>query len=193
MINKKIKIKNMVSKSCIKLLEYEFKNSDIEVINIELGFAEISYDSSRISFKEIETILENNGFEHVKNKDEEIVEEIKHAVIELIHHMNNIDSIIRKSEYLVEKLRMSYQQISKIFSKNEPITLEKYIILQKIERIKSLIDDEDFTLSEIAYLMDYSSVQHLSTQFKSITGLTVSEYKNSDKNIRKSIDNTLYQ
>ena len=105
-----------------------------------------------------------------------------------MHHLNNVDSIVRKSDYLVEKLGLSYQYLSKIFSEHEHHTLEKYIILQKIERIKHLLDSEEFTLSEIAYRMDYSSVQYLSNQFKSITGMTVSEYKESDRSSKRGIE-----
>jgi AraC-like DNA-binding protein len=117
-----------------------------------------------------------------------MVEQIKQAVIELIHHMNNVDSVVRKSDYLVEKLGYSYQHLSKTFSAYETITLERYIILQKIERIKQLIDNDEFTLSEIAFMMDYSSVQYLSNQFHKTTGMTVSEYKVSDHSSKKPID-----
>ena len=102
--------------------------------------------------------------------------------------MNNVDSVVRKSDYLVEKLGYSYPYLSKIFNSHEPVTLEKYIILQKIERIKQLIDNEDFTLSEIAFMMDYSSVQYLSNQFRKITGMSVSEYKASDRSAKKPLD-----
>ena len=128
------------------------------------------------------------GFALAHNREERIVEEIKVAVIELIHHLNNVDSIVRKSDYIVEKLGLSYQYLSKVFSEHEHQTLEKYVILQKIERIKNLIDNEEFTLSEIAYLMDYSSVQYLSNQFKTITGMTVSQYKERDRFFKKAVN-----
>jgi AraC-like DNA-binding protein len=106
--------------------------------------------------------------------------------------MNNVDSIARKSDYLVEKTGLSYPYLSRIFSNHEHITLEKYIILNKIERIKELIDQEELTLSEIAFNMDYSSVQYLSNQFKQMTGMTVSDYKESDRSSKIPIDQ-LYQ
>jgi len=187
-ITEKIQIKNMVCDSCKKVIKSSFEKNNIHVQQIELGFAEITYDSNILKQNEIREILLTEGFDLITSKEKQFVEEIKHAVIDLIHHMNNIDSIVRKSEYLVEKLGHSYQTISKIFSKHGAITLEKYIILQKIERIKELIAGDEYTLSEIAYMMDYSSVQHLSSQFKSITNYTVSEYKNLDINIRKSIE-----
>ena len=125
----------------------------------------------------------------IKSREHKIIDQIKTAVIELIHHSNNVDSIVRKSEYLVEKLGLGYQQLSKLFSKHEDITLERYIILNKIERIKELIDSDEYSLSEIAYIMDYSSVQYLSNQFKKETGLSVSDYKKSDKSIKRTLDN----
>ena len=133
-------------------------------------------------------MLQFYGFEIIHSKEDRIVEEIKLAVTELIHDLNNVDSIVRKSDYIVEKLGLSYPYLSKIFSEHEHKTLEKYIILQKIERIKYLIDTDDFTLSEIAFMMDYSSVQYLSNQFKSITGMTVSQYKEDYQKTKIGID-----
>ena len=136
----------------------------------------------------IEGILSEIGLGLIESREEVLVEQIKHTVIELIHYMNNVDSVVRKSDYLVEKLGYSYPYLSKIFRSRETVTLEKYIILQKIERIKQLIDNEEFTLSEIAYMMDYSSVQYLSSQFRRITGMSVSEYKTSDHSAKKPLD-----
>ena len=183
-----IRIKNMIGSSCIKLLRFAFIEAGIHVENIVLGQATLIYKSTDPDEANIERILIENGFGLIKDREKQIVEEIKQAVIELIHHLNNVDSIVRKSEYLVEKLKMSYQQISKIFSKHEPITLERYIILNKIERIKELILSEEFTLSEIAYMMDYSSVQYLSNQFKKEVGMTVSEFKECDEPLKTPLD-----
>lgn len=187
MVIEQIRIKNMVCNCCIKVISWLFKSYDIKIIKIELGFAEIEYNENHISKLKIADLLLENGFELLEDREKIIVEQIKLAVIELVYHLNNVDSIIRKSEYLVEKLNMSYQQISKIFSKNEAVTLEKFIILHKIERIKQMLESDEFTVSEIAYMMDYSSVQHLSTQFKAITSVTLSDYKKSPELYRKSI------
>ena len=126
--------------------------------------------------------------ELIIDKDQAMVEQIKQTVIELIHYMNNVDSVVRKSEYLVEKMGKSYQTLSKIFSRMEPITLEKYIILQKIERVKELALDDRFTLSEIAWMMDYSSPHHLSNQFKNIAGISLSDYKKNPAAYKKPLD-----
>ncbi|OFX44175.1 MAG: hypothetical protein A2046_08110 [Bacteroidetes bacterium GWA2_30_7] len=187
MQTEQIRIKNMVCICCIKVITWLFKSYDIKINKIELGLAEIVYNENNITKLKIADLLHENGFELLEDREKIIVEQIKLAVIELVYHLNNVDSIIRKSEYMVEKLNMSYQQISKIFSKNEPVTLEKFIILHKIERIKQMLESDEFTVSEIAYMMDYSSVQHLSTQFKAITSITLSDYKKSPEIYRKAI------
>ena len=181
-------LKNMVCNCCKILLTERLASAGVQVDEIKLGEITISYDPEKIQNNDATELISSLGFEIIKNRDKIIVEKIKHAVIELIHELNNINSIIRKSDYLVDKLGMNYQYLSKIFSHNEPYTLEKYIILQKIERIKELVDADDLTLSEISYIMDYSSVHHMSAQFKNITGYTLSEYKKSDHSSRKAID-----
>ncbi len=167
----------MLCTCCTKLIKLVFEKADIKVLKILPGEVTVIYDNGKHNFDTIDKLLKENGMALIKSKDQQIVEQIKIAVNELIHHSNNINSILRKSDYLVEKLGMSYQQLSKLFSKYEDMTLEKYIIKNKIERIKELIDSEEFSISEIAYMMDYSSVHYLSNQFKKETGMSVSEYK----------------
>ena len=186
--NKTYFLKNMVCSCCMILLEERLLQKHINVNDIKLGELNVFIQSEKDE-KIIEGIVNDLGFEIIRHRDDILVEEIKKAVIELIHQLNNMDSIIRKSDYLVEKLGMSYQQLSKTFSSHEPVTLERYIILNKIEKIKELIDSNEYSLSEISYMMDYSSVQHLSSQFKQVTGFTPSDYKRSDHSMRKPIDN----
>jgi AraC-like DNA-binding protein len=183
-----IYIKNMVCRCCIRVIRDDLEQAGIAVKEISLGKATITYDEAGVSQEDIRKVLQEAGTDLIETRDHRLVEEIKVAVIELIHQMNNVDSIVRKSEYLVEKTGLSYSYLSRIFSNHEHITLEKYIILNKIERIKELIDQDEFTLSEIAYMMDYSSVQYLSNQFKHMTGMTVSQYKESDRSSKKPID-----
>jgi AraC-like DNA-binding protein len=167
------------------------EQAGVTVEEISLGKARITFDEKILNLEQIRQVLVELGTDLIEGRDKRIVEEIKVAVLELIHQMNNVDSMVRKSEYLVEKLGLSYAYLARIFSTHEHITLEKFIILNKIERIKELIDQDEYTLSEIAFMMDYSSVQYLSNQFKHITGMTVSEYKESDRSSKKSI-NSLY-
>lgn len=187
-ISKTLYIKYMVCKCCIKVIRQELENNNIEVKRIILGEADIIYDETKITDTEIDRILNTNGFELVTNKEKILVEQIKTAVIELVHMANNMNSIIRNSDYLVEKLGYSYQHLSGIFSKYEENTLEKYIILHKIEKVKEMIEYGELTLSEIAFSMGYSSVQYLSTQFKTITGISVSDYKKNPNIERRALN-----
>lgn len=182
-------LKNMLTNCSIELLKREFSTSEFFIDEIRLGYLKLSYDSHLVAHFQIINKIKGIGLEIIADPDEKLVEEIKLAVYELILEMNNADSIARKSDYLVEKLNLSYQKMSKLFSKHENITLERYIILVKMEKIKDLIDSNDYTLSEIAYLMDYSSVQYLSNQFKKETGYSVSDYKNLTVKPRIAIEN----
>ncbi len=183
-----VSIRNMLSNCCIGVIRNEFEINNIAVESIRLGEATISFDKSIMSLEAINGLLEGLGFGIIVSRDLQIVEKIKRTVIDLIHNMNNVNSMVRKSEYLVEILNLSYQQLSKLFSKYEAVTLERYIILNKIERIKELIMQEEYTLSEIAYMMDYSSVQYLSNQFKKETGYSVTEYKKLGLNLKKPVE-----
>ncbi len=178
----------MLCKSSVELIKIILSQNEIIINQIFPGNINIEFDKEKIKFQEIITLLEKYGFEIIEDSEKILVEKIKIAIKELIHEMNNVDSILRKSEYLVEKLGINYRTLSKIFSENEPLTLEKYIILNKIERVKHLIDNNEFTLSEIAYMMDYSSVQYLSNQFKKETGMSVSEYKISDRSSKNFLE-----
>ncbi|MDX2443979.1 MAG: AraC family transcriptional regulator [Bacteroidales bacterium] len=186
-ITKIFKIKNLFCTSTVLLIKEKFEEAGFIVHEINLGSSTMSFNSSLLSEKDVASLLEKYGLGLLIDKDKKLVEDIKLAVIELIHHLNNVNSVIQRSDYLVEKLGKSYQHLSKVFSANESLTLEKYIILQKIERIKELINQDEYTLSEIAYMMEYSSVQYLSNQFKKITGQSVSEYRQKKFNVRKSI------
>ncbi|MBS1518301.1 MAG: helix-turn-helix transcriptional regulator [Bacteroidetes bacterium] len=175
----------MVSLSCIREVKEILEKSDtVSVMNIALGRAEIVFDDGEITISEISGDLEKNNYPLIEDKNSQIVEQIKNACIELIYFGNNTNSLIRNSDYLSEKLNMHYSQISKIFSENTDTTLEKFLIKVKIEKVKELLSYNELTLSEIAYMMGYSSVQYLSNQFRQVTGISVTEYKNTDKKER---------
>ena len=179
-ITKSYKIRNLVCDSSMLLLKDILNHSGFIVHDIKRGSITLSYDPALLTESTLEQLLNKYRMEIIRDRDEQLVEGIKIAVHELIHQLNNVNSIIQRSDYLVDKLGRSYQYLSKLFSKYEPQTLEKYIILQKIERVKTLIDHDELTLSEIAYIMEYSSVQYLSNQFKQITGISVTEYKQNN-------------
>ncbi len=169
-------LQNFNHNCCKKWLQHCLTKKNIVVKQIGNGFVSI-LSESRFDAKKI---IQEAGFTIINDKNLIKVDAIKQAVYELIQLQSNQNSIIQKSEYLIEKIGMSYPSISKLFSKYEPITLEKHIIKCKINKIIQLTEYEDYTLSEIAYMMDYSSVQHLSNQFKKETGYTFSEFKSLD-------------
>jgi AraC-like DNA-binding protein len=181
-----IQVKNMTSSCCIHLLRKEFTRDGIEIHDIRLGTLSLSVDPKKTTWKNIEMILDGYGFEIIRDKEKMLVEQIKHAVIDLVHN-STYNAMVRNSDYLVERFGMSYPYISSLFSKHENSTLEKFTILNKIEKVKELIEYGELTLSEIAYMMGYSSVQYLSTQFKSVTGISVTDYKANPFQERKGI------
>lgn len=178
----------MVCDSCIKTIRYLFNFHQIKIQKIIPGEVTVLFDLELHTEIQIEEILSINGFNVIKNNEEILVEQIKIAIIELIHKSNNMNSIIRNSDYLVEKLGYSYQYLSNIFSKKENRTLEQFIILHRVEKVKELISYKELTLSEIAFEMGYSSVQYLSTQFKNITGLSVNQLKKTENLNRISLN-----
>jgi len=167
----------MTNNCCVYVVRNELEKLDVQINSIKLGKVTIEYDITNTSFELIRKTLSNFGFDIIVDKEKALVEQIKISVIELIHLSNNANSIIRNSDYLVDKLYYSYQYLSAIFSKHENTTLEKFIIRQKIDKVKELLTYDELTLSEISYQMGYSSVQYISTQFKNITGVSVSEFK----------------
>ena len=121
-------------------------------------------------------------------KNAKLVEKIKNAIIEIIHYGEDLDNRIKFSKQIEQKVGVDYHQLSTLFSETEGTTIEKYIILQRIEKVKELLVYNELNLSEIAFKTGYSSVQHLSTQFKKVTGLTPSHFKEIKDNKRKPLD-----
>lgn len=176
-IRKEIFLRNIGNGCCEKLLRREFRDFDgADIININSGKVTISYDPEKITWKKIEKFLKEIDFEIIRDKEDVLVEQIKSAVIELVHH-TTYNAMVRNSDFLVGKFSLSYPYLSTVFSKKENMTLEKFIIDQKINKVRELLQQEELTLSEIAYMMGYSSVQYLSTQFRKVTGVSVTEFR----------------
>ncbi|SFE70811.1 AraC-type DNA-binding protein [Thermoflexibacter ruber] len=179
----------MVCDRCVGVLTKELQKEGFSVVNAKLGEIEIANQIGKEALEQIRNILKINGFELVEDRKQKIVEQIKTLVIELIHrNLEATPLLVNYSDYFSEQLGFDYSYLSMLFSSHEGITIEKYIILQKIERVKELLTYGELTLSEIAYQMDYSSVQHLSNQFKKVTGLTPSEYKQQKDKARRGLD-----
>ena len=158
-----------------------------EVERISLGKAVVGYEDERQLAQYIDA-LPSIGFSLVEDESDQLIELIKVAAIELFYHGNNANSLIRNSDHLSERTGMPYRQLSRIFAEKNNITLEKYIIALKIERVKELISYNDLSLSEIAYQMGYSSVQYLSNQFKQIVGVTPKQFKDGVGGVRIPLD-----
>jgi YesN/AraC family two-component response regulator len=182
----KLFIKNMVCSRCIMVVKNEFENAGNTVLSVQLGEVELK-ENKHFDKKKINERLRNLGFELIDDKRGQIIEKIKNEIVNLIHHSIK-DSHINYSDYLAEKLNYEYNYLSNLFSEVEGITIEKYIISQKVERVKELLVYDELSLSEIAYQMGYSSVAYLSTQFKKVTGLTPTYFKNVKENKRMSLD-----
>ena len=176
----------MLSDCCLKLLIIELNRLGVEVIKAKLGDVTLAYDATAIQEEQVIALFHDLGFKVIQDKDQLLVEEMKQVIVELVHH-TTYNAMVRNSDFIVSRFNKSYQHLSTVFSRIEKITLEKYIILQRIEKVKELMQSEEFSLSEIAYIMGYSSVQYLSTQFKQITRYSVSEYKNLPEKERLGI------
>ena len=181
-------VKNMVCDRCIRIVKEELEEIGLDVRSITLGEVVVAADDIPDRAR-IRSVLEANGFELIDDKKVKIIEKIKTLIINLVHHGKSGKSpAIKYSKYIAQEVGHDYHYLSGLFSSIENTTIEKYLILQKIERVKELLVYNEMTLSEIAYQMGYSSVQHLSNQFKKVTGFTPSYFKTIKEKKRKPLD-----
>ncbi len=179
----------MVCPRCIMAVEQILTKLNIPFLEVVLGKAIVEIPESEIDFKLLDKELKTIGFELIHDTNHQLIDQVKSIIVDYIHHSDGENLKINFSDYLSYKTGKNYSQISKVFSETENMTVEKFIILQKIEKVKELISYGDLNFSEIAYRLNYSSVSHLSKQFKKVTGFTLSEYKKSNKENRNSLDN----
>lgn len=184
---KKLYIKNMVCDRCKMVVKSELEKLGVDISNIDLGEVELNKPINDKQKDLISTALAPLGFELIDDKKSRLIEQIKTLIIELVHYNNN-GLKINLSDYLSEKLHHEYNYISNLFSEIEGTTIEKYFIAQKIEKVKELLVYDELSLSEIAFRLNYSSTAHLSSQFKKVTGLTPSHFKEIKMNKRKPLD-----
>lgn len=183
-----IHIKNMVCNRCIMVVGQIFKNAGIDDADVQMGKVIVKND---IPEKQFETIVQNlngAGFEIIKSHTLQVIEQIKTIIIDYVYN-TPVDKSANFSTLLISKMNLEYSYLSSLFSSVENTTIEHYLINVKIERVKELLVYDEKTLSEIAWEMGYSSVAHLSGQFKKVTGFTPSYFKNLGEQKRKSIDN----
>ena len=179
----------MVCNRCIRVVKEEFEKIGVKTKTVSLGEVITEQPIKYLPINKIKSVLEENGFELIEDKKAKTIERIKNFIIKIIYDSNSLIHEPKKFSVLIEKeLGLDYNYLSGLFSSLESITIEQYIILQKIERAKELIKYGELTLSEIAYNLGYSSVQHLSNQFKKVTGFTASQFKLKTENMRKPLD-----
>lgn len=177
----------MVCTRCKMVVREELTKLGLNFITVELGEAQIVQDLSKEQRDELRTALQNSGLDLLDDKKSVLIEKIKNVVIELIHYSEE-PLKVNFSEYLSHKLHYDYTYLANLFSEVQGTTIEKYIITHKIERVKELLVYNELTLTQIAYIMHYSSVAHLSTQFKKVTGLTPSHFKSMKQKRRSMLE-----
>lgn len=187
MDNTTLYIKNMVCYRCIMVVEDLLAKLGFTPLHVELGKAIIQETVGKAELEHIRQTLQSVGFELIDDKRNRLIEQIKQEIIRLVHSQNG-ELKTTLSDFLADRLHHDYSSLSKLFSETNGITIEKYFISQKIERVKELLVYDELSLNEIAFLLNYSSTAHLSRQFKEVTGTTPSEFKKQKIQLRKGLD-----
>ena len=184
-----IHVKNMVCNRCVMTVESIFSEHGIVPSVVTLGEIRLPEPITLEKLKGIEASLNSKGFELIDDKGSLLLEKAKTLIIDQIHHRDHFELKLNWSDFLSEKLNVDYGTLSSLFSAVNGVTIEQYIIAQKIEKVKEYLFYDELSVKEIAFRLGYSSVAHLSTQFKKVTGLTPTEFKESrDLSSRKSLD-----
>ncbi|WP_304344740.1 AraC family transcriptional regulator [Chryseobacterium koreense] len=183
----KIFIKNMVCNRCIEAVKDVFEDSETEIKSILLGEVETENELSKQSLEQISDKLKHKGFEILEDSTQKLLEKIKKTIIQKIAELDIAEDFLL-SEFLANELHKDYSALSKLFSQNHEMTLEQFFILQKIEKVKELLFYNEFSLTEIAGKLGYKSIQHLSSQFKGVTGFTPTEFKRKKEKDRQPLD-----
>ena len=173
---------------CIKAVKEELAGLGYTIRDIELGEVALKETLVADDVEKIARVLSDNGFELIDDRKSKIINRIKTLIIEFIHYDREKPDHMNLSEFLANDLAHDYSYLSNLFSSVEGITIEKYLIHQKVEKVKELLVYDEQSLNEISYQLGYSSVQHLSTQFKKITGLTPSHFKKIKIKKRNPLD-----
>ena len=177
----------MVCIRCQMVVKAELEKLGLHYVEIKLGEANVIEAIEPEQLTQLDIALKKSGLELMDNKKSILVEKIKKAIIELVHYSEE-QIKVNLSDYLSEQLNYDYTYLANLFSEVKGTTIEKYYLAHKIEKVKELIVYDDLNLTEIAYRMHYSSVAHLSNQFKKITGLTPTHFKMLKNKRRTSID-----
>jgi AraC-like DNA-binding protein len=170
------------------VVKSELQKLGLHYIVVELGEVEIKEDMSTEQRDQLKSSLLQSGLELMDDKKSILIEKIKGIIVEMVHYNDEVPKV-NFSDYLSAKLNHDYTYLANLFSEVTGVTIEHYIIAHKIERVKELLLYNEYNLTEIAYRMNYSSVAHLSNQFKKVTGLTPSFYKNLKDKKRNTLEN----
>jgi len=177
----------MVSNRCKIAVKEELNKLGLHFVFVDLGEVDIMEDLSAAQHEQLKNVLLNAGFELMDDKRAVLIEKIKNVIIEMVHYSDEMIKI-NFSEYLSKKLDHNYTYLANLFSEVQGMSIEQFIILHKIERIKELIIYGELNITEIAWKMNYSSVAHLSNQFKKVTGLSPSHFKQLKDKSRNPIE-----
>ena len=167
----------MVCERCIAVIKKGITDLGFELAAISLGKLSLHAELNKADFAKVKTLLSENGFELISNRRIRIVNHVKELIDDVFRENIKYDSQLRFSTLLSEKLNLNYDSISEVFTQIEGTTLEKYIIARRLEKVKELLVYTDFRLTEIAYVTGFSSINHLSSQFKELTGFSPSHFK----------------
>lgn len=178
----------MVCARCIKTVTEIFGQEGIGIVSVRLGVVETSQDPLPVQLAGLRERLQQNGFELLDDQKSRLIEKIRNEIIQLVHYGELDELKVNLSAYLSSHLHRDYHYLSNLFSAVEGTTIEQYFILQKIEKVKELLFYGEQTISEIAFLLGYSSAAHLSNQFKRITGLTPGAFKKLKGEKRNPLD-----
>jgi AraC-like DNA-binding protein len=184
-----LRVKNMVCNRCIRVVGEELARLNVTVRSISLGEVLVEAAAASLPMREIRDVLERNGFELIEDKRLATIERIKRAVVAHVRRdPESSGGKVKLSAALARAVGTEYAALSALFSSLEQVTIEQYTILQRIEFVKELLKYGELTLGEIAFRTGYSSVQHLSRQFKQVTGLTATAFKSMTSPVRTPID-----
>jgi AraC-like DNA-binding protein len=181
-------IKNMVCPRCIKVVRTILEKEGLPVQEVQLGKAVLTAAPGAAQLQSITAALEQEGLPLVDDKKQQLVEAIKNIIVTTIHHTPLYELQENFSTLLSSRLYKDYHYLSSLFSEVEQLTIEQYIIQQKIEKVKELLAYDELNLNEIAFQLGYSSAAHLSAQFKKVTGYTPSRFKQLKEQQRRPLD-----
>lgn len=184
----KLYIKYMVSLRCKMMVKEELIKLGLKYVVVDLGMVEIMEDITEEQREQLKNNLHRSGLELLDNKKSILIEKIKNVITEMIHYSDELPKV-NDSNYISEKLGYDYTYLANTFSEVKGITIQQFIIIHKIERVKELLLYDELNLTEIAQKLNYSSVAHLSNQFKKVTGLSPSFYKQMKQKRKYNLEN----